>query len=297
MAERAVSLIVMTRVTAGQESMKWEGGERERDSHSSYRSQVSKRLLSEGVVSRATGQPATAHELAGLRAHGNALESSLDSARNELHTHGDALKEVAIVRAEHGFTAATSARLEQGVAEQGRLLSDLRTEVASLSQRHVALNSSVRSEQSAATQVTSALRSTAEAQAMQIDVLSAKLVTLGGSGNDESGRAVDKLNSTGTCLGMQRASAARAGLAGIAHVMSCGQKGKEGAGGMKRLMGSPFFESLTTPRTTRLGSRSSAKRLVRSMSCTRMASHAHMRNERAKKRATELTGSAERCSR
>eukprot|EP00962_Isochrysis_galbana_P024139 scaffold7377_cov91-Isochrysis_galbana.AAC.1 len=28
-----------------------------------------------------------------------------------------------------------------------------------------------------------------------------------------------------------------------------------------------------------------------------MASHAHMRNERAKKRATELTGSAERCSR
>jgi len=57
MAERAVSLIVMTRVTAGQESMKWEGGERERDSHSSYRSQVSKRLLSEGVVSRATGQP------------------------------------------------------------------------------------------------------------------------------------------------------------------------------------------------------------------------------------------------
>lgn len=27
------------------ESMKWEGGECERDSHSSYRSQVSKRLL------------------------------------------------------------------------------------------------------------------------------------------------------------------------------------------------------------------------------------------------------------
>jgi len=134
---------------------------------------------------------ATAHELAALRAHGNALESSLDSARTELHTHGDALKEVAIVRAEHGFTVATSARLEQGVAEQGRLLSHLRMEVAGLSQRHVALNSSVRSEQSAATQVTSALRSTAEAQAIQIDVLSAKLVSLGG--NDESGRAVDKL--------------------------------------------------------------------------------------------------------
>jgi chromosome segregation ATPase len=134
---------------------------------------------------------ATAHELAGLRAHGNALESSLDSARAELHTHGDALKEVAIVRTGHGFIAATSARLEQGVAEQGRLLSDLRAEVAGLSQRHVALNSSVRSEQSAATQVTTALRSTVEAQAMQIDVLSAKLVSLGG--NDEFQRAVDKL--------------------------------------------------------------------------------------------------------
>jgi chromosome segregation ATPase len=134
---------------------------------------------------------ATAHELAGLRAHCNALESSLASARAELHNHGDALKELAVVRAEHGFTAATSARLEHGVAEQGRLLSDVRAELAGLSQRHVALNASVRSEQSAATQVTTALRSTTEAQAMQIDVLTAKLATLGG--NDEALRAADKL--------------------------------------------------------------------------------------------------------
>eukprot|EP00962_Isochrysis_galbana_P008515 scaffold2367_cov122-Isochrysis_galbana.AAC.3 len=62
----------------------------------------------------------------------------------------------------------------------------------------------------------------------------------------------------------------------------------------------PFFESLTTPRTTPLGSSSSANRLVRS-TCLALGwlatSHAQMRNERAKKRATEPTGSAARCLR
>jgi len=134
---------------------------------------------------------ANGSELAGQRAHAIALESSLEAARAELRAHGEALKDVAVVRAEHSFIASSSARLEHSVAEHGRVLSDQRAELAGLSQRHTALNSTLAAEQSAAQQVAAALRSTSESQALQIDVLTARLAALGG--NDEASRTVDKL--------------------------------------------------------------------------------------------------------
>ena len=143
------------------------------------------------VASLSGEMQSTASEVAGLRAQGAAIESSLETVRSELQSHGEVLKEVAIVRAEHSFISSSSNRLEQGFAEQRRIVSDLRAEMAGLSQKHSALSTSTSADQSATQQAIAAIRSNTDTHATQLDVLHSRLSAL--SGNDESIRAVEKL--------------------------------------------------------------------------------------------------------
>ena len=95
---------------------------------------------------------AVACEVVALRSRAAACESGLEAVRGELQRDGTG-RDLAIVRSEQSCLSNASARLEKGVAEHSRLLSDVRAELAGLAQRHAALNASGASEQAAAQQV------------------------------------------------------------------------------------------------------------------------------------------------
>ena len=81
------------------------------------------------------------NELAALKTQVALLTNGLEVAQASLHEHGGRLKDVAVLKAQHGFLQGAAERHDHAVAEQGRSLQEARAELAGLQQQHAALAS------------------------------------------------------------------------------------------------------------------------------------------------------------
>ena len=98
------------------------------------------------------------NELAALKTQVALLTNGLEVAQAaSLHEHGGHLKDVAVLKAQHGFLQGAAERHDHAVAEQGRSLQEARAELAGLQQRHAALASGSAAEHAAAQQQAASL--------------------------------------------------------------------------------------------------------------------------------------------
>ena len=110
-------------------------------------------------------------DAASLRAQVSVLSTQLATVQQAQQEHALHLKDVAVLRAQQGFVQAAADRADLATAEQTRALGEVRAELAGLQQRHASLASSAVAEHNAHRQAQSALRSSSETCAMQIESL------------------------------------------------------------------------------------------------------------------------------
>ena len=131
-------------------------------------------------------------EAASVKTECTLLASQLASALTVQHEHTAQLKDVAVLRAQQGFVQAAADRADLAAAEHGRLLGEVRAELAGLQQRHAALASGAAAEHAAHRQTQAALRSTAEGVALQLESLTGDVGSLRAS-ETAAGEECEKL--------------------------------------------------------------------------------------------------------
>ena len=132
------------------------------------------------------------NELAALKTQVALLTNGLEVAQASLHEHGGHLKDVAVLKAQHGFLQGAAERHDHAVAEQGRSLQEARAELAGLQQRHAALASGSAAEHAAAQQQAASLRSSLETHALSLEQLVGQVAAMGVTVEGE-GVSVEKL--------------------------------------------------------------------------------------------------------
>jgi hypothetical protein len=139
---------------------------------------------------------AAVSEVNSLKAQVAVLTSQLSTCLQTQQDHTSQLRDVPVLRAQQGFVQAAADRADLATAEQTRLIGELRAELAGLQQRHAALASSNVAEHGAHRQVQSALRSSAETVALQLESSQTEMGSL---------RANDAA-STETCEKLKKAA-------------------------------------------------------------------------------------------
>ena len=131
-------------------------------------------------------------EVAALKAQVSVLTSQLTSMQQSHNDHSLQLKDVGALKAQHTFVQAASDRAELVSAEQMRLLSEVRSELAGLQQRHASLANSSNAEQNAQRTAQTALRSTVETAVMQLEGMAGEVSGIKAA-EAASGDSCDKL--------------------------------------------------------------------------------------------------------
>ena len=149
------------------------------------------------------------NELAALKTQVALLTNGLEVAQASLHEHGGHLKDVAVLKAQHGFLQGAAERHDHAVAEQGRSLQEARAELAGLQQRHAALASGSAAEHAAAQQQAASLRSSLETHALSLEQLVGQVAAMGVTVEGE-GVSVEKLEEGGEAARAAAAQAERA---------------------------------------------------------------------------------------
>ena len=148
------------------------------------------------IFSLRTELAAVTGENATLRAQVSTLSTQMAALQQTQTEQAVQLQDVAVLRAQQGFVQAAADRADAASAEQARVLSELRAELAGLQQRHAALASSAVTEHNAHRQAQGALRSTAETVALQLESLGGEV------GNVKSAGAA----STEACEKLKKAA-------------------------------------------------------------------------------------------
>ena len=128
-------------------------------------------------------------EVIALRAQLLAHDRVLSTTQSTQEKHSILLQDVAVLRSSMGFLQAASDRADLSCADNVRQLSEMRTELAGLQQRHATLSSSSAAELAAHRQALAALRSSVETATLQQEALQGDVGAL--KANEATGRVMN----------------------------------------------------------------------------------------------------------